>query len=82
MRPKLASTLRKLSLLSVLPLGAALPAHAESDEGITWLATYKAGALPAAPQWTWHGDDRDNTRAGKGLLGGSTATSPGDSRRE
>jgi hypothetical protein len=43
----------------VVLLGAAGAARGDADQDITWLAVYQGGALPALPQWTWHGDKKD-----------------------
>jgi hypothetical protein len=56
MLAKFAGPWGKLLLLGLLLQAVAGQARDESDEGITWLAAYQGGSLPAAPQWTWHGD--------------------------
>ncbi len=55
MMTRFSGLCRNLSLLGLLLVGTAWPARGEDEEGVTWLATYKDGALPASPQWTWHG---------------------------
>ncbi|MGA2621821.1 MAG: sialidase family protein [Thermoguttaceae bacterium] len=45
-----------LPVLALMPLIVTGVALADTDQDINWLATYKGGALPASPQWTWHGD--------------------------
>jgi hypothetical protein len=56
MLAKFAGPWGKLLLLGLLLQALAGQARDESDEGITWLAAYQGGSLPAARQWTWHGD--------------------------
>jgi hypothetical protein len=63
---KLASRGANALLTGLLLLAIAGRARGESDEGVTWLADWRGGALPAAPQWTWHGgkDARPEMRNG------------------
>ncbi len=62
MRMRHTSLWASLPVAALLMLGAGVArgetagaAPADADRDITWLATYKGTALPAAP-WTWQGD--------------------------
>lgn len=57
-----------LSLMVFLLLSSVGLAQSDTDQDVTWLATHKGGTLPAARQWTWHGDKDDPPEIVNGTL--------------